>query len=103
MSVLASHKSGSLGSLISYVARRHSRFAEVVKFRFVMSGRRSTFAGGETQPNNRFRSATDASHIKAQKRQCSCLEVVRETIPALVNSSHKGHLGRIGIIGGCQE
>lgn len=103
MSVLASFKSGSLGSLISYVARRHSRFAEVVKFRFVMSGRRSTFAGGETQANNRFRSATDASHIKAPKRQCSCLEVVRETIPALVNSSHKGHLGRIGIIGGCQE
>jgi len=37
------------------------------------------------------------------KKQCSCLELVRETIPALVDSAHKGQLGRIGVIGGCQE
>lgn len=94
---------GCFGSTISLVARKHSNSAEVVKFRFVMSARRSTYAGGESQPNDRFRSVTDASHIKAPKRQCSCLELVRETIPALANSSHKGQLGRIGIIGGCQE
>ena len=40
---------------------------------------------------------------KPQKNKCSCLEVIRETLPALVNSSHKGQQGRIGIIGGCQE
>ena len=68
-----------------------------------MAVRRSTFAGGENQLNNRFRSATDASHLKAPKKQCSCLEVVRETIPALVDCAHKGQLGRIGVIGGCQE
>ena len=69
-----------------------------------MSGRRITCARGETQPNNRFRSATVMPLTsKPQKNKCSCLEVIRETLPALVNSSHKGQQGRIGIIGGCQE
>lgn len=71
--------------------------------RSLMAARRSTFAGGENQLNGRFRSATDTSHVKSPKKQCSCLELVRETIPALVHSSHKGQLGRIGVIGGCQE
>ena len=92
---------GSVGS-ISLHAAKHFIPRKITKFRFLME-RRSTFAGGEDKQNGRFRSATDTSHVKSPKKQCSCLELVREIIPVLVNCSHKGQLGRIGVIGGCQE
>ena len=68
-----------------------------------MATRRSTFAEGEKEVDSRFRSSTDAAFFKTNKKQCSCLELVRQTIPALAESAHKGQLGRIGVIGGCQE
>lgn len=95
---------GLAGRVSLHVVKRRLSSNKVTKFRLLMAVRRSTFAGGiDNQANGRFRSATDATHIKPPKKQCSCLELVRETIPALVNSSHKGQLGRIGVIGGCQE
>ena len=54
-----------------------------------MIPRRSTFAGGEEPENGRLRSPTDATFGKApMKKQCSCLELVRETIRALVDIAH---------------
>ena len=93
---------GSVSNISLHVAKRHFTSSNITKFRFLME-RRSTFAGEENKLDGRFRSATDASHGKSPKKQCSCLELVREIIPSLVNCSHKGQLGRIGVIGGCQE
>ncbi|XP_074621755.1 ATP-dependent (S)-NAD(P)H-hydrate dehydratase-like [Acropora palmata] len=71
-----------------------------------MALRRGTFAGGEKEGNGRTRAATDGSVVVSKpsdKRPSSCLELVRGAIPCLVESAHKGQLGRIGVIGGCQE
>ena len=57
----------------------------------------------EEKPSRTILSGQMPLTSKPQKNKCSCLEVIRETLPALVNSSHKGQQGRIGIIGGCQE
>ena len=71
-----------------------------------MALRRGAFAGGEKEGNGRTRAATDGLVVVSKpsdKRPSSCLELVRGAIPCLVDSAHKGQLGRIGVIGGCQE
>ena len=95
---------GTVGSIRFHVVKTSLLPTRVTRFLSVMIPRRSTFASGEKPENGRLRSSTDANFGKApMKKQCSCLELVRETIPALVDSAHKGQLGRIGVIGGCQE
>lgn len=101
---LMSFMGGSVGTIPFHVVKRYLIGVKVASFRPVMAMRRSTFAGGEQQADSRFRSSTDATFGKPPaKKQCSCLELVRGTIPGLVDSAHKGQLGRIGVIGGCQE
>ncbi|XP_067041769.1 ATP-dependent (S)-NAD(P)H-hydrate dehydratase-like [Acropora muricata] len=71
-----------------------------------MALRRGNLAGGEKEGNGRTRAATDGLVVVSKpsdKRPSSCLELVRAAIPCLVESAHKGQLGRIGVIGGCQE
>ena len=95
---------GSVGSIPFHVVKTSLLPTRVTRFLSVMIPRRSTFAGGEKAENGRFSSSTDATFGKApMKKQYSCLELVRETIPALVDSAHKGQLGRIGVIGEGQE
>ena len=95
---------GSVGITTFHVVKRYLIGVKVTSVRPVMAVRRSTFTGGEQQADSRFRSSTDAIFCKPPaKKQCSCLELVRGTIPGLVDSAHKGQLGRIGVIGGCQE
>ena len=95
---------GTAGRIHFHVVKRYFNSTRVSRFRPVMATRRSTFAGGEKQADSGFRSATDATFGKSPvKKQCSCLDLVRESIPALADTAHKGQLGRIGVIGGCQE
>ena len=95
---------GSVGTIPFHVVKKYLIGVKVTSFRPVMAMRRSTFAGGEQQADSRFRSSTDATFGRPPaKKQCSCPELVRGTIPGLVDSAHKGQLGRIGVIGGCQE
>ena len=86
-----------------HVFKRHFTSISLIRFRLVMATRRSTFAGGEKEADSRVRSLTDTAFLKSPKKNCSCLELVRETIPALTECAHKGQMGRIGVIGGCQE
>ena len=94
---------GWVKSIPFHVFKRHFTSISLIKFRLVMATRRSTFAGGEKEADSRVRSLTDTAFLKSPKKNCSCLELVRETIPALTECAHKGQMGRIGVIGGCQE
>ncbi|CAH3127290.1 unnamed protein product [Porites lobata] len=94
---------GWVKSIPFHVFKRHFTSISLIRFRLVMATRRSTFAGGEKEADSRVRSLTDTAFLKSPKKTCSCLELVRETIPALTECAHKGQMGRIGVIGGCQE
>ena len=88
------------------VVKRYLTGAKIPKYFSKMAGRRSTFAGGEKEADSRSRLVTDAAGVigkPSERRHNSCLELVRGAIPCLLETAHKGQLGRIGVIGGCQE
>ena len=60
--------------------------------------RRPTFLASEKNFETRLRSSSEIVESEAK-----CYELVKDCIPALLESSHKGQMGRIGVFGGCQE
>ena len=90
---------------LDVVKRCFIRF-KITSFFPEMAAKRSTFADGEKEADGRSRSSADAIPVvrkPSEKKHSSCLELVRSAIPCLLETAHKGQLGRIGVIGGCQE
>ena len=62
------------------------------------SQRRGTLLGVEKNFETRLRSSSEIVTTEGK-----CFELVKEIIPPLLESAHKGQLGRVGVVGGCQE